>query len=71
MVSKLRKALDWTIGLILVAIGIVGFFVPILQGWIFVLAGLGVLSSHSRIAQKILERIKSAGRSIRDKVRRD
>lgn len=69
MVSKLRKAFDWTLGLILIAIGVVGFFVPIMQGWIFVLAGLGVLSSHSRWAQAALDRLKAAGRSLRDKVR--
>jgi hypothetical protein len=34
-----------------------------------IVAGLAILSSHSRWAQAIYERIKGAGRKIRDKVR--
>lgn len=66
---RLRKFLDWTIGLILIGIGIIGGFVPILQGWVFILAGLAVLSSHSRFAKALHDRAKGVGRSIRARVR--
>jgi uncharacterized membrane protein YbaN (DUF454 family) len=63
---------DWTLGLILIGVGVIGGFVPGLQGWIFVLAGLAVLSSHSRWARSLYERVKSLGRKARDRVvRRD
>ncbi len=68
MTSRLRVVVDWVIGLVLIAIGLVGFFVPILQGWLFVLAGLAVLSSHSRYAKALLEKIKGVGRKVKQRV---
>jgi len=68
-VSRIRKIVDWTLGLSLIAIGIVGGFIPVFQGWVAIVAGLAILSSHSRWARAIYERIKGAGRKIRDKVR--
>ncbi len=61
---------DWIVGSTLIAIGIAGLALPILQGWLFILAGLAVLSSHSRWARAILERIKGVGRGVRDRVAR-
>lgn len=65
---RVRKIVDWAVGLTLIAIGIVGGFIPILQGWVFILAGLAVLSSHSRWAKAILDRVKETGRDVREKV---
>ena len=61
--------MDWVIGLTLIAIGVVGGLVPVFQGWVFVLAGLAVLSSHSRWARAILQRVKGVGRKLRTKIR--
>ena len=61
---------DWALGLTLLGIGVVGGFLPILQGWVFILAGLAVLSSHSKWARAIYDRLKGAGRNLRDKLRR-
>ena len=69
-VSKVRMIVDWVVGLMLIGIGLVGGIVPVLQGWVFILAGLAVLSSHSRWARAILDRLKGIGRKIRDKIRR-
>lgn len=70
---RMRKIFDWVAGLTLIAVGIVGFALPVLQGWVFVIMGLAVLSSHNRHAKAIYDRLKSVGRSVRDKVthRRD
>lgn len=65
---RLRKIVDWVVGLTLLALGFVGLFLPVLQGWLFILAGLAVLSSHSRWAKALHERVKRAGRSIRDRI---
>jgi putative transmembrane protein PGPGW len=60
--SPLRTALEWTAGLALIALGIIGGFIPVLQGWVFLLAGLAILSRHSRWASKVYERVKGMGR---------
>lgn len=65
---RVRKAFDWTLGLLLVLLGIVGWVLPVLPGWIFVLAGLAVLSSHSRWARALHVRFQRFGRDVRDKV---
>ena len=67
--SRTRKIVDWTLGLSLIAIGIIGGFIPVFQGWVAILAGLAILSSHSRWARALYDRVKGAGRKIRDKVR--
>ena len=66
--SPTRRILDWILGLTLIGLGVVGGFVPVLQGWVLILAGLAVLSSHSRWARAILDRLKGYGRKLRDKV---
>lgn len=71
--SRIRKAVDWIVGLALIAIGVVFGFLPVLQGWIFVLAGLAVLSSHSRWARTIHDRIKTLAKEAQARItsRRD
>jgi uncharacterized membrane protein YbaN (DUF454 family) len=63
-----RRIFDWVLGLTLIGMGIVGGFVPVLQGWVLILAGLAVLSSHSRWARAILDRLRGYGRKLRVKV---
>jgi hypothetical protein len=64
-----RVVFDWVAGLLLIAIGMIGGFVPILQGWVFVLAGLAILSKHSSLAQRWFKRVKLAGRHAKEKLR--
>ncbi len=64
--SPVRKIVDWILGLSLIAVGVVAGFIPVLQGWPFILAGLAVLSSHSRLARSLLDRARHVGRRIRD-----
>lgn len=68
MTTKLRKAVDWTVGITLIAFGAAMGFVPVVQGWVFVVAGLAVLSSHSPLARRLYERLKGLGRKVRDRV---
>ncbi len=64
-----RVVFDWVAGLVLIAIGVIGGFVPILQGWVFVLAGLAVLSKHSRLARRWFERVRQMGRVAKERFR--
>ena len=68
MTPRLRKIIDWTAGLSLIAIGVVGGFLPIFQGWVFVIAGLAVLSSHSPLAKRLYDRFKGSVKKVRDKI---
>ncbi len=66
--TGLRVTVDWIVGCALLLIGILGFILPILQGWIFVLAGLAVLSSHSRRIERLNRWIRSLLAKLRDRV---
>lgn len=47
-----------SLGGALVLLGIVGLFLPVLQGWLMIFGGLAVLSPHSRRARTILRMLK-------------
>ena len=65
-----QLAFDWITGLLLIAIGVITGPVPIVQGWVFVLAGLAILSKHSPLARRWFERVRRMGRDARDKLRK-
>ena len=44
---------------VLVLVGVVGGFIPILQGWVFVLAGLALMAPESQLARKALDWAKA------------
>ena len=68
MKRRVRVVFDWVLGLTLLAIGVAGLVLPILQGWVFILAGLAVLSSHSVRARTALEWLKDKGRAVKTRV---
>ena len=39
-------------------LGVIGAFVPVLQGWIFLLAGLSVMAPESPTAKRALDWVK-------------
>lgn len=69
-VSRVRKVFEWTLGLALIALGIVGLVLPGLQGVLLILAGLAVLSRHSPLAHRLNEKLKRWARRARDRVMR-
>jgi hypothetical protein len=50
-----RLVAGWT----LLAVGVVGLFLPVLQGFLFILSGLAVLSTESPWARRLLHKLKS------------
>jgi hypothetical protein len=46
------------VGASLILLGIVGLFLPVLQGWLMIVAGLAVLSPYSRRARRIMSWLK-------------
>jgi uncharacterized protein YqgC (DUF456 family) len=67
-VSRARKLFDWTVGIALLVLGLVGLVLPGLQGVLLILAGLAILSSHSARARQLQNWIKARGRGLRDRV---
>jgi uncharacterized protein len=70
MLSEEGKKLLWrilrlTAGWSLIAVGIVGLFLPILQGLLFIASGLAILSSESRWAKVLLDRLSAWRKSRR------
>ncbi len=66
--SRVRVTVDWIVGCTLLLIGLLGFILPILQGWIFILAGLAVLGSHSRRIDRLNQRIRTGLHMLRKRL---
>ena len=47
-----------SIGSLLIVVGVIGGFIPVLQGWIFVLGGLSLLAQESDRARLLLDRVR-------------
>lgn len=50
-------------GSLLLLVGVIGGFIPVFQGWVFVLAGLSILAQESDRARVLLDRLRSYTRS--------
>jgi uncharacterized membrane protein YbaN (DUF454 family) len=47
------------IGWIFIGLGILGLFLPILQGFLFIMIGLGILSSRSKKIRRFLKYLEN------------
>jgi len=56
MKRHLKRALILTVGSLFVLLGLIGLFLPFLQGILFLVIGLLILSKESKTAHRILER---------------
>jgi len=53
--GKLKTIAILIIGWLFVGLGVLGLFLPILQGVLFILIGLGILSSRSHTVRRFLK----------------
>jgi len=58
MMALAKKTAILLIGWSFIALGIVGLFLPILQGILFLLIGLLILSKESKMARDLLHRLQ-------------
>lgn len=58
---------DYIVGGTLVLLGLLTGPVPVIQGWMFGVPGLIILSRHNKWARRFLEKLKSAGRKLRSR----
>jgi uncharacterized membrane protein YbaN (DUF454 family) len=56
MERQVKRVVALVIGWALIALGVVGLFLPFLQGILFILLGLYVLSRESQTARRWLDR---------------
>jgi hypothetical protein len=59
-----HRSLGWRLfriisGWILIILGVIGLFLPFLQGILFLASGLALLSTESRWAKNLMDRLKS------------
>ena len=69
MHASLRRAIRICLGLLLILLGIVGLFLPLLQGMLFISAGILLLAPNSRVSRwirRFFRRLTAwAGRAVR------
>ena len=53
--NKFKEIGFWIIGWLLIGLGILGLFLPILQGVLFIMIGLAILSSRSKTIRRFLK----------------
>ncbi len=58
MKATIKRVVGLVLGWALVVLGVVGLFVPILQGVLLILLGLWVLSRESRWARRCLRKLR-------------
>ncbi|OGP72298.1 MAG: hypothetical protein A2W09_02005 [Deltaproteobacteria bacterium RBG_16_50_11] len=56
--NKFKEIGFWIIGWLLIGLGILGLFLPILQGVLFIMIGLAILSSRSKMVKRFLEHVE-------------
>lgn len=58
MNTRIKRILIWCLGWLFILLGILGLFLPVLQGILFLLIGLYLLSTTSPWAERLLNRLR-------------
>jgi uncharacterized membrane protein YbaN (DUF454 family) len=56
---KLKETVILVAGWVFVFLGVLGLFLPFVQGVLFIMIGLAILSSRSPTIQRLLKRLES------------
>jgi hypothetical protein len=59
MKKQVRTWLRWSGGILLILLGIAGGFIPVLQGWVLILAGLAVIAPEYPPAARLLAQLRA------------
>lgn len=68
MRRQLKRILILSVGSFFILLGIVGLFLPFLQGILFLIVGLVFLSKESKTAHRILEHWKERHPELHSKI---
>lgn len=66
--QQAKRVIKIVIGFTLLALSIVGWALPVISGWAFLIAGLAILAAEFVWARRLLDRIKAQGARVRDAV---
>jgi len=66
----MKRLLRLILGIAFLALGVVGLFVPILQGVLFIIAGLVILAPESILIQRMIHRMERNHPAVFGKARR-
>ena len=58
MNARMKRLVIWCLGWVFIILGVLGLFLPVLQGILFLLIGLYLLSSTSPWAERLLMRLQ-------------
>jgi uncharacterized membrane protein YbaN (DUF454 family) len=58
MNKRVKRLMIWCLGWVFIILGILGLFLPILQGILFLLIGLYLLSQTSPWAERLLTKLR-------------
>lgn len=70
MKRELRRITTLILGWILILLGVVGLFLPVLQGLLFIALGVYVLSRESTKAKKLYHSFVDRYPNLRDRIER-
>jgi len=59
VIRRIRSGVVISLGVFFLILGVVGGFLPVIQGWIFVLIGLALLAEEIPWVRRHLERLKA------------
>ncbi len=59
MLLNLRKITRISLGILLVILGVIGGFLPVVQGWMFMIPGLLILSEYFPPVKRLLDWAKA------------
>ena len=68
--KQIRRIVVLMVGWALIALGVVGLFLPVLQGVLFILLGLYVLSRESKTARRWLDRLRARHPAVDERLHR-
>ena len=68
MKAQIKHILIQVVGWIFIVLGVIGLFLPILQGILFLLIGLVILSSEYAWAHHLLEKLRERFPKLSSKV---
>jgi uncharacterized membrane protein YbaN (DUF454 family) len=66
--SRIKKVGFLIIGWFFIGFGIIGLFLPILQGILFIMIGLAILSSRSRLVKGFLKHLEERHPHLHERV---
>lgn len=68
--AQLRVLAEWILGIGCLILGVIGWILPIMQGWLFIFLGLALLSRHALWARRLNENLKGMGRRVKDRLKK-